>query len=90
MSALRRAETAERWCEVTSLNHTIRRKLPVSFDRSEWVAEINPTTIQVRRLRSRKEVFTIGWDAVIATAIRIHVESERRSKREARKARTRC
>ena len=72
---------------MTVLTKAIRRELPVTFDRRNWIVEIVPWGIQFRAKRTRRK-FPITWEAIWHHAQEIAVEAARKERAERRKQRT--
>lgn len=72
---------------MTLLQKPIRRELPQTFDRRQWVISIEPWGLQFRAKRSRTEAqtFPIEWEAVWSKAVQIAVERRRKEKKEQRR-----
>lgn len=71
---------------MTLLEKKIRRELPVTLDRRQWVIELAPWGITFRAKRTRQS-FPITWDAIFTKTMQIAAEAARKERAEKRKAR---
>lgn len=70
---------------MTVLQKPVKRELPISFDRRQWVATLHPYGIEIKAKRTRgNSTYTILWETIISKAIEIRVARERREKKEKR------
>jgi hypothetical protein len=71
---------------VTLLNKPIRRELPGTFDRRQWLIELQPWGINFRAKRTRR-TYPITWAAIWDKSQKIAAEQlrlERKQKRSKR------
>jgi hypothetical protein len=69
---------------VRTLEKPIRRRLPITFDRSEWTVYLQRGTVSFKRKFGRKS-FTLPWDYVIRQAIHLTVAAEQEEKHKTKK-----
>lgn len=71
---------------MTLLTKPIKRELPITLDRREWIIELQPFGINFRAKRTRK-AFPITWDSIFTKTMLIAAERERKERAERRNLR---
>jgi hypothetical protein len=70
---------------MTVLTKPIKRELPGTFDRREWIVELHGWGINFRAKRTRRS-FPIKWDSIFNRCMAIAAEADKRERAERRKA----
>ena len=70
---------------MTLLTKPIRRELPHTYDRRNWIVELHPWGISFRAKRTRRD-FPITWDSIWNRAMQIAAEHARQERRQRRAA----